>query len=260
MFDTVFMVMPFADAVANSAYRYSTKPVVESMGYLIRRADEIFSANPVFDDIVTAIEQCAVVIVDISGRNPNCFYELGMAHVLKRNRTIMITHDAFSDAPFDIAHFRILRYENSIQGKTAYEDALRSTLKSITTGLPELYRAEFRLVVDLFESQEGPHNLYLMMAISRTRIRMKPDDSFRVSGHYRGEEPVWAHGRADNFLKPFAVRTYVELVDNAYTLTDRGQAFVDFLSSEGYVVDALNKELFTPGHVPFWDAEGAPVG
>jgi energy-coupling factor transporter ATP-binding protein EcfA2 len=99
MSETVFMVMPFGDEISMSAYRHSTKPIVKSFGFRIQRADEIFSANPIFDDIVTAIEQSSIVIVDISNKNANCFYELGVAHTLKRNRTIMITHDEYTEVP-----------------------------------------------------------------------------------------------------------------------------------------------------------------
>ena len=49
MSGTVFMIMPFADAVANSVYVHSTKPVVESFGMCIQRADEIFTTNMIFE-------------------------------------------------------------------------------------------------------------------------------------------------------------------------------------------------------------------
>jgi hypothetical protein len=257
MLDTVFMVMPFGDAVANSAYQHSTKPIVESLGYSIRRADEIFSTNPVFDDIVTAIEQCAVVVVDISGRNPNCFYELGMAHTLKRNRTIMITHDAYANAPFDVAHFRILRYENTIEGKSRYEEDLRRTLTSIISGLPELYRGEFQLVADVLQARDGPHSFYFLMTIPKATTPLCQGDGGRVEGHYRHERPLAALGQVDEHLRPFAARKYVEIVGDRYSLTDKGQAFVDFLSSEGYVVDAFEDDVFTPNHVPFWKSDRA---
>jgi hypothetical protein len=48
MQDTVFMVMPFGGDVGETAYTHITKPVVESFGLKIIRADAIFSTNPVF--------------------------------------------------------------------------------------------------------------------------------------------------------------------------------------------------------------------
>jgi hypothetical protein len=58
--NSAFMVMPFQDPVADDVYRHSTKPIIESCGLKMFRADEIFSANPVFDDIIAALEQSAI--------------------------------------------------------------------------------------------------------------------------------------------------------------------------------------------------------
>ena len=168
------MVMPFGDEVALSAYQHSTKPIRESFSFRIQRADEIFSANPIFDDIITAVEQSAIVIVDISGRNANCFYELGVAHILKRNRTIMITHDAYNEVPFDIAHFRILKYENTIAGKAKYEDDLKRTIQSITSGLPELYSGEFDAVLDVLDGLDEHAALCAIMSIPKASSAIGP--------------------------------------------------------------------------------------
>ena len=253
MSDTVFMIMPFSDEVAMSAYQHSTKPTVESFGFRIQRADEIFSANPVFDDIITAVEQSSIVIVDISGRNANCFYELGVAHTLKRNRTVMITHDEYNDVPFDIAHFRILKYENTIEGKAKYEENLKKTLQSITSGLPELYRGEFDAVFDIFYGLDEDAALCVIMSIPKITHPIGPKDRIYIEGHHRDMTPILSSSLGSKFLEPFRLRQYVEIVGDIYTLSAKGQAFADYLSSKGYVVDRLNDDIFTPGYVSWWD-------
>ena len=124
----VFMVMPFEDQLANEIYNHSTKHICESFNLEIKRADEIFTTNPILDDIISAIEKSIITIVDISGNNANVFYELGIAHILKQDQTIIITHDEFNIIPFDITHFRIIKYKDSIVGKNEYEDKLRKTI------------------------------------------------------------------------------------------------------------------------------------
>lgn len=248
------MVMPFRDEIAVSAYRHSTKPIIESYGFRIQRADEIFSANPIFDDIVTAIEQSSIVIIDISNRNANCFYELGVAHTLKRNRTIMITHDEYHEVPFDISHFRILKYENTIEGKTHYEETLKKTLQSITSGLPELYRGEFDAIIDIFRGLDDEYALFTIMGISKANQPIGPNDGVKVEGHFKNEKPICCAGAsASSYIQPFVLRRYVEVIGDIYTLTAKGQAFVDYLSSQGYVIDCLNQDVFTLGHVSWWD-------
>ena len=263
MSETVFMVMPFGDEIALSAYRHSTRPIVESFGFRIQRADEIFSANPIFDDIVTAIEQSSIVVIDISNRNANCFYELGVAHTLKRNRTIMVTHDEYKEVPFDIAHFRILKYENTIEGKTRYENALKATLQSITSGLPDLYRGEFNVVIDIFRGLNNEDALYTMMGISKASRQIGPDTRLIVEGHNQDQHPGFSSSSTANssqHIEPFVLRRYVEVVGDIYTLTAKGQAFVDYLGLKGYAVDRLNDDVFTSGYTSWWDKQKKKSG
>jgi hypothetical protein len=56
------------------------------------------------------ISSADVIIADCTGRNPNVFYELGMAHILNKP-VILITSDAVKQAPTDIRCFEFIRYE-----------------------------------------------------------------------------------------------------------------------------------------------------
>jgi hypothetical protein len=247
------MVMPFADPIAASAYKYSTKPVAEANEFAIQRADEIFSTNPIFDDIVTAIEQSSLVIVDISGRNANCFYELGVSHTLKRNRTIMITHDDFKEVPFDVAHFRILRYQDSIQGKSAYEADLAKTLKSITSGLAELYYPEFEVIVDVLLATDAESSIYLCQALGKASKQIREGEPVTLEGQDPKGSPSVAGGTADDYLAPMMSRGLVETVNGAFSLTAKGNAFVEFATSKGFAVNSVNEEILSEGHESIFD-------
>ena len=65
--------------------------------------------------------------------------------------------------------------------------------------------------------------------------------------------PILSSSLGSKFLEPFRLRQYVEIVGDIYTLSAKGQAFADYLSSKGYVVDRLNDDIFTPGYVSWWD-------
>ncbi len=185
--NTVFVVMPFSDNVAEAAYRNSTRPIVTEFGMSVVRADEIFSANPIFDDIVTAIEQAALVIVDISGRNPNCFYELGIAHTLKRSRTIMITHDDYDSTPFDISHFRIIQYADSISGKAKYDEQLRKTISSLLSGIPAIYADEFEFLLKTLSANKVEFKIWGLQGIA---LSSRPLTAME-SAHVEGTCPGW---------------------------------------------------------------------
>ena len=154
-----FVIMPFDDEIANSVYEHCTIPICKEFNLHVERADEIFTPNPILDDIRFAIEKSTVIIADISGNNPNVFYELGMSHMLKRKQTIMITHDEFNGIPFDISHIRIIQYQNTILGKTIYEEHLRKTLGNILQDYKLIYKDEYELLLYFLKSSEEYENI-----------------------------------------------------------------------------------------------------
>lgn len=253
--NTVFVVMPFSDLIAKAAYDNSTRQVIKDFGMSVIRADEIFSANPVFDDIVVAIEQAALVVVDISGRNPNCFYELGIAHTLKRSRTIMVTHDDYDNAPFDIAHFRIIQYTDSISGKAKYEEQLRNTISSVLSGIPEIYSDEFAFLVTTLKANEVQFKIWGLQGIALASRSFKGMESAHVEGTCPGwPQTLPGTGGAPSLadlIEIFSQLGYVHVVAGQLVLSEKGRAFADYATSLGYQVYMLNDLFFVPNYVPF---------
>jgi hypothetical protein len=79
-----------------------------------RRADDIWKHDAVIQDIVSLISRSRVVVCDCSSRNPNVFYEAGIAHTLGRD-VILITQSE-SDIPFNLRHLRYIKYLNNGEG------------------------------------------------------------------------------------------------------------------------------------------------
>jgi len=77
----------------------------------VERGDDLVLTAPILDKIGRLISQADVVIADCSGRNPNVFYELGMAHALGKP-VVLITSDAVEQAPTDIRAFEFISYAN----------------------------------------------------------------------------------------------------------------------------------------------------
>jgi hypothetical protein len=67
------------------------------------------------------------LIAELTGKNANVFYELGLAHAMQKN-VILITQ-RLEDVPFDLRHYRCLVYENSIVGAANLKTTLKTTLK-----------------------------------------------------------------------------------------------------------------------------------
>ncbi len=106
-----FVLMPF-DPEFKDVYEIGIKEACESAGAYCQRVDEqIFHAS-ILDQIYNQISKADVVIADMTGRNPNVFYEVGYAHALGK-RTILLTKSA-DDIPFDLKHYPHIVYDGSI--------------------------------------------------------------------------------------------------------------------------------------------------
>jgi hypothetical protein len=120
-------MMPF-DASFNAVYA-ALQRTAESAGLRCRRADDIWENPAVIQDVVSLIDRSRVVICDCTGRNPNVFYEIGIAHTLGRE-VILITQAA-ADIPFDLRHLRYVPYLNNGEGLDALSTCLERRLSDL---------------------------------------------------------------------------------------------------------------------------------
>jgi len=110
--DLVAVMMPF-DARFNDVYATLQRAVTES-GMRCQRADEIWVNSHIVDDVIHLIWRARVVIADLSLRNPNVFYETGIAHAL--GREVILIAQSMEDIPFDLRAIRSQTYLNNGEG------------------------------------------------------------------------------------------------------------------------------------------------
>ncbi len=120
-------MMPF-DAGFSAVYD-SIKQAAKGAGLRCSRADDIWENAAIIQDVVALIDRSRIVICDCTGRNPNVFYEAGIAHTLGRE-VILITQNEH-DIPFDLRHLRYIRYLNNSEGRAALTSALQSRMQTI---------------------------------------------------------------------------------------------------------------------------------
>lgn len=124
--DLVAVMMPFAGF--NAVYE-ALKVAVTDAGLRCQRADDIWEDDAVMNDVVSLIWRARVVISDFSGRNPNVFYETGIAHTLGRD-VIPITQ-AKADVPFDLDKLRYLSYLPNSEGLQQLQTAVTARLRTL---------------------------------------------------------------------------------------------------------------------------------
>lgn len=95
------------------------------------RADDIWEDETIIQDVVTLINKSNIIVCDCTGRNPNVFYEAGIAHALGRHVILITQSDA--DIPFDLKHLRYIKYLNNIFGRALLVDKLKRRIETLLT-------------------------------------------------------------------------------------------------------------------------------
>ena len=120
----VSVMMPFNEEFD---FVYSSiKTACELAGFQCKRADDIWERPEIIQDIFALIYRSRVVICDFSKKNPNVFYEAGIAHTLGREVIPIVEKDG--EIPFDLKHFRFLKYNQGQKGLKSLEEKIKEKL------------------------------------------------------------------------------------------------------------------------------------
>lgn len=112
--------------------------VIIDVGLIPVRSDRVISAGGnVLDEIVDIIRTSKLLIVDITGLNPNVLIEIGIAHALSKTM-ILMTQDG--QVPFDLQPRRVIYYTASAAGKREARKRLSLALRSAVYPSEDLLR------------------------------------------------------------------------------------------------------------------------
>jgi len=116
----VFVLTPF-----HSEYQKEfdvIASVCRGLGLTAMRGDEEFVEGEVFPHILKLIARARLIIANVDGRNPNVFYELGIAHAM--NKTTILVAPRPDDVPFDLRTKRLVLFESTEDLSTKLRDEL----------------------------------------------------------------------------------------------------------------------------------------
>lgn len=138
---TCFVVMPFG-GVSDSYYSQIYEPAIRESGLRAIRADEVFRAGSILQDIVNLIRESTVVLADIAEENRNVHYELGLAHALGKPTVLVAPADL--ELFFDANQERMLSYskQDPFWGETLKTDivrAIRETVEQPEIAIPTAF-------------------------------------------------------------------------------------------------------------------------
>ncbi|MAD90339.1 MAG: hypothetical protein CMK64_11590 [Pseudoalteromonas sp.] len=171
-----FVIMPFSNPY-NDYYTKIIKPTIEEQGFKVQRADEIFSNGSIIEDVYSKIIDADLIIADVSGKNPNVNYELGVAHALKK-RVIIISRN-LDDIPFDYKHIRTIIYNHE---NYDWVEKLKTSL--VETILPTMLSDYSGIKIESLDnfyknfSPEGMHGFKRVFK-SRQEMNLRLDELWR---------------------------------------------------------------------------------
>lgn len=125
----VTVMMPF-DPGFNGVFT-TLQGAVSAANMRCLRADNIWDHDVIIQDVVMLIGSARVVICDLTNKNPNVFYEAGIAHTIGKDVILIAQHD--SDIPFDLRHIRYIKYFSNEQGLRELTEKVSMRLKALTS-------------------------------------------------------------------------------------------------------------------------------
>lgn len=107
--DTCFVMMPFLAPLGEYFSKIYAPAITKAGLKAVRADDDIFGTGKIIDQIWNGINSAKVLIAELTTRNPNVYYELGLAHALKKPVVLVCSNE--QDVPFDLKHIRVIYYD-----------------------------------------------------------------------------------------------------------------------------------------------------
>lgn len=156
-----FVIMPFGGWL-DDYYGDIYRPAIEDAGLEPRRADDLYRPSTIVNDIWAYTKKARLILADLSGKNPNVFYELGLAHAL--GKPAILISESITDVPFDLRALRVLDYDKNDPN---WGDVLGEKLKN---AISEVLKSPAEAVLPAFLDTKGttakpavgPHDLELI--------------------------------------------------------------------------------------------------
>lgn len=179
---------------ADQVYKYIISPVCETCGFDAVRVDHINQADSITQTIIDMLLQAELVIADMTGHNPNAFYEMGfractgkpMIHLKEKGESI----------PFDIASIRAFDYDlTDLDAVAEVKERLEQTIKSFNI----TERKEDESIIELDQPDDSGNTntsqlLPILYEIQDQIVQLKDEihrkDTETIQAVVRAAQPV----------------------------------------------------------------------
>jgi SepF-like predicted cell division protein (DUF552 family) len=222
-----FVIMPFSDsntcteAQWTEVFQEIIVPAVRQsrLGFECVRSQ--IRSGAFIKDILSELNEADVVIADLTDRNPNVFYELGVRHTL-RNRTILISQ-ALHHVPSDLRPYGVVLYDRTPTGIAGFKKEIRRVLKDLTENpeRPDNPVSDFLKSEDVslfkFDRIQSLRKLTALISELSNNL-MVLEDVRRIFKEFKGEEVK----KRPSLLHCFRTAALEELVGTNYIVVPAG--------------------------------------
>jgi hypothetical protein len=122
--EMIFVLMPFSHRM-EPIYAI-IRQAADEVGLRSFRAHDISTPGPIIDQIFESIAKSGLIVADLTDRNQNVMYELGLANAMDK-KTLLLSQD-IQDVPFDVRHQRVLIYAPADMSEKKLQRTLQSQL------------------------------------------------------------------------------------------------------------------------------------
>lgn len=147
-----FVIMPISDqgdypsGHFTKVYEQIFKPAIIDAGYEPFRVDEDQMSTPIIGKIFKGLRFCPVAICDLSNKNPNVLYELGIRQAY--DQPVVLVKDEKTTNIFDVSGINTVMYSSSRLYETVMDDrkkisaAIKATVNGRTQSIIKIVQAE----------------------------------------------------------------------------------------------------------------------
>ena len=122
---------------SDQVFKHIIISAIEPLGYKPIRADHISEPGIITSQVIQHVVDSPLVIADLTGRNPNVFYELAIRHAIKRPLVQLI--QIGEQIPFDVAGTRTIQIDiHDLDNVEKAKDELVKQVKTIEKGKVEI--------------------------------------------------------------------------------------------------------------------------
>ncbi len=220
---TCFVMMPFKspfDVYYTSIY----KPAIKDSKLVPVRADDLFRPSAIVSDLWQMIQDAEVILAELTTKNANVFYELGLSHAV--GKPVILVSETMDDVPFDLQQLRVLLYDKDDPNwgdklKADITSSINETLVSPVEAVPSIFRKKLKSQAPEQEATiariQDLEDQMRSLRLRNRRSSLSSIESVLVSElqsiHSFAELNEWAHRWIKRGKNPKHLLRYVEDIE-----------------------------------------------